>query len=192
MSQLALPSGERDLDASVSVYGVIALGVAALTTVGALTAAWVTLRYDTAVWPAKGFIIQDYYGNVLAVTLIMSGIAGWWALYGVAHDDRRQSTVALGLVIFLQGAFLNLLTYVLRSAKLSPGSSAFGALYYALNGTMIVIGISGILVAAVTLARILGGHVTSREPSQVWVAAWYTTVVMTAWLIVYMATYVFI
>jgi heme/copper-type cytochrome/quinol oxidase subunit 3 len=192
MTQLALPSGEREADNSVTVYAVLALGIAALITVGALAGAWLTLRYDSTLWPSKGFIIQDYYGNMLLVTIVMSGASAWWALYGVLHDDRRQAAAGLGLVIFLQGAFINLLTYALRSSKLSPHSGAFGVMYYAINGTMIVLTIVGIVVAAVTLARVLGGQVTGREPSLGWAAAWYSTIVLAAWGVVYMATYVLV
>jgi heme/copper-type cytochrome/quinol oxidase subunit 3 len=190
--QLALPSGEREVDSSVTTYGVIILGVAALVGVVAMVGAWLTLRYDSKVWPAKGFVIQDYYGNVLLVTMLMAGVAGWWALFGVVKNERRQSAMALGLVIFLEGAFINLITYVLRSSKLSPTKSAFGVIYYGLDGLMIALAIVGILVAAVTLARVLGGQVSARESGLGWAAAWFTTIVLLAWIAVYLATYVFI
>ena len=124
-SQLALPSGERDADSSVGTYGVLVLGLAALVGIVAMVGAWLTLRYDSKVWPAKGFVIQDYYGNVLAITIILAAGAAWWALFGVVKGERRQSAMALGLVIFLEGAFINLITYVLRSSTLSPTKSAF-------------------------------------------------------------------
>jgi heme/copper-type cytochrome/quinol oxidase subunit 3 len=192
-TQLALPSGdalENVTDTSTTMYGVVALGVAGLVFMGALFAAWMTIRNGTHQWPPKGFVIQNYWGTTLSVTMVMGALAGWWTLYGVARRERGQAAMAAFLVILFDVAFINLLTYVLRSSKLHVSSSPYALLYYALNGAAMAVAASGILVAGVALARILGGQVTDREPGLAWGAAWYATCVMLAWLIVYTATYV--
>jgi heme/copper-type cytochrome/quinol oxidase subunit 3 len=193
-TQLALPSAEADsdnmTDTSVTVYGVVALGVAAIVFVGALLGAWLSIRMGTHPWPPKGFKVENYWGTTLSLTMIMSALAGWWIFYGVTRRERGQAAMAATLVLFFDVAFINLLTYVLRSSKIGPASNAYGLLYYALNGAIIAVVGTGLLVAGVTLARVLGGQVTVRDSGLAWAAAWYTTFVTVAWLVVYTATYV--
>ena len=189
MSQLALASGEQkeQRDTSVAVYGIIALGVALVVVLGAMVGAWASLRASTPVWPPKGFKFDEYFGNMLTVTMFMAALAGWWGVYGVVKRERRQAAAGFGLCAFLDGAFINLATYALRSSKLSPSQNGFGVLYYALHGTTIAIAGSGLLVAAVVAARVLGGHDAKGIG---WAAGWYGTFVMVAWTAAYTAMYV--
>lgn len=195
MSQLALASGEHDeqdqreaeRDASAAIYGVVAMGVALVVVLGAMLGAWASLRASTPVWPPKGFSFDEYFGNMLSVTILMAALAGWWGVYGVVKNDRRQAACGFGLCAFLDGAFINLATYALRSSKLSPSQNGFGVLYYALHGTSIAIAGSGLLVAAVVAARVLGGH---NAKGIGWAAGWYGTFVMVAWGAAYTAMYV--
>lgn len=189
-TQLALPSGEKAPDTSVSVYGIIALGVSVVVGLGALLGAWASLRTTTPVWPPKGFKFDEYFGNTLFATILMAALAAWWGVHGVVKDARRQASVGFGLAVVLQGAFINLVTYSLRASKLSPSANGFGVLYYALNGAALAIAASGMLVAGAAAVRILGGQVTTRSPSLAWAAAWYVTLVMVAWAVVYTAIYV--
>jgi heme/copper-type cytochrome/quinol oxidase subunit 3 len=187
---LALPSGERRPDPNVTVYGILAVGVSAVIVLGALFGAWLAIRSGTKVWPPKGVTVQDYFGVTLSATALMAALAGWWALYGVRRNERRQATLALSLEIFLQGAMINLLTYVIRSSGLSPRNNAYAVLYYALNVAVITIFATGMGVGAVTLGRVLGGQVTAQEPALGWAAAWYATFVSVAWLVMFTLVYV--
>ncbi len=188
--QLALPSGERQPDASVTVYGVIVLGIAAVVVLGALMGAWLALRSGTKVWPPQGVRVENYFGTTLSITMLLSLAGGWWALYGTSRDERGQASVALLLTIFMDLAFINLLTYVMRGAHFGPSTSTYGVMYYAVNVAVVVVAASGILVAGVALARVLGGQVTARQPALAWSAAWYGTGVVVAWFVVYTMTYV--
>ena len=189
-SQLALGSAERRPDPTPAVFGVIALGISAFVLLGALMGAWLAMRSGTLVWPPKGVKVENYYGSTLSVTMLMAAIAGWWALFGVRRAVRSQAAVALGLVIFLQGAFINLLTYVIRGAHFGPSTSTYGVMYYALNVAVIAITGSGMLVAGVAMARVIGGQVSVAEPQLGWAAAWYGTAVAAAWFVMYYAVYV--
>ena len=188
--QLALPSGERRADPTPAVFGIVAAGIAAVVLMGALLGAWLALRSGTDVWPPKGVKIENYYGTTLSATALMATIAGWWALFGVRRAERGQAVVALALVIFLQGAFINLLTYVIRGAHFGPATHPYGVLYYAMNVAIIAIAAGGMIVAAVAAARVLGGQVTPAEPQLGWAAAWFCTAVAAAWLVMYYAVYV--
>jgi heme/copper-type cytochrome/quinol oxidase subunit 3 len=50
--------------------------------------------------------------------------------------------------------------------------------------------ITGMLVAGVAAARVLGGQATRQAPALAWAAAWYSTFVLIAWAVVYTAIYV--
>jgi heme/copper-type cytochrome/quinol oxidase subunit 3 len=187
--QLALPSGERKADPSLAVYGVLALSVAALVVMGTLVGAYLAIRSGTAVFPPKGVVIQDYYGNMLGGTALIGAFGGWWALYAVRRDEPRQATIALGMTVLMEAALINLMTYVIRSSALSPSTDAYGVLYYAFNAAVIAIAATGIGVALVALFRVLGGQVTARQPGLAWAAAWYGTVVTLAFLVMYYFIY---
>jgi len=188
--QLALPSGERRTDPSLTVYGILALGISAMVVVGTLFGAWLAIRSGTKVWPPKGVTIQDYFGVTLSVTALMAALSGWWALYGVRHDERRQAVLALSLQIFLEGAMINLITYVLQTSGLSPRANAYAVLYYALNIALMALFATAMGVGAVVLTRVLGGEVTVLEPDLGWAVAWYGTVVALAWFVMFILVYV--
>lgn len=188
--QLALTSGERRFDPTVTIYGVVVLAVALLVAMGTLVAAYLALRAGTPVWPPKGVTLQEYFDNTLAITALLSAVAGWWGLYGVRHGDRRQAITGLALAIFMDAAFVNLMTYVAQVEHLSPRQDAYGVVWYALVVLVIASFASGIGVAAVAVARVVGGHVTAAQPALAWCAAWYGTFVAVIWLVMYYLVHV--
>ena len=187
--QLALPSGERRVDPSLTVYGIVAVGVAGVIVIGALFGAWLAIRSGTRVWPPKGVVLQDYFGVTLSVTALMAVFSGWWALFGVRHDERRQAVLALALQIFLEGAMINLLSYVIQSSHLSPRNNPYGVLYYALNVAVIALFGTAMGVGAVVLTKVLGGQVSVAEPDLGWAAAWYGTFVVVVWFVMFTLVY---
>jgi cytochrome c oxidase subunit 3 len=188
--QLALPSGERRADPSITVYGVLALVVFWSVVLGTLAGAYVALRAGTPVWPPKGVTLQEYFDNTLLITAFIGAIGGWWGLYGVLRGERRQAIVGLALSVLMGGAFINLLTYVVRVSHLSPGQDAYGVLWYALVVAVGAIFATGIGVAGVALARVAGGQVTAADPTLAWCAAWYGTFVALSWVVMYYLVHV--
>jgi heme/copper-type cytochrome/quinol oxidase subunit 3 len=188
--QLALPSGERRADPSLTVYGIVVLGVATVMVMGGLFGAWLIIKQGTSPWPPKGFVVQNYYGTTLSVTALMSGLVGWWGLYGVLKGERRQAIVGFSLAILLQAAQINLITYVLRSSHLSPRKNPYSAMYFAVHLAVAAVIACGIAVSVVALVRVVGGQITKSEPAVAWSAAWYGTVVTVTWLVTYTIVYV--
>jgi len=188
--QLALPSGERRADPSITVYGVLALAVFWFVVLGTLAGAYVALRAGTPVWPPKGVTLQQYFDNTLLVTAFIGAVGGWWGLYGVLRGERRQAIVGLALSVLMGGAFINLLTYVVRVSHLSPRQDAYGVLWYALVVAVGAIFATGIGVAGVALARVAGGQVTAADPTLAWCAAWYGTFVALSWVVMYYLVHV--
>ena len=189
-TQLALPSGERGADASVTVYGIAAVGISAVIVVGSLFGAWLSIRSGTQPWPPSATHLQNYFGTTLSLTAVIGTLAGWWALYAVRRDERRQAVMALAWAVFMQGAMINLITYTVRSSGLSARTNTYGVLYYALNVAVAAVFATGMGVAGVALARTMGGQVTSRQPAVAWAAAWYGTFVSAAWFVMYAIVYI--
>jgi cytochrome c oxidase subunit III len=188
--QLALTSGERRSDPSVTVYGVVVLGVSLLVAMGTLVGAYLAMRSGTAVWPPKGVTLQEYFDNTLLITAGLAAVAAWWGLHGVRQGDRRQAITGLALAIFMDGAFINLLTYVARVEHLSARQDAYAVVWYALVVFVIAAFASAIGVTGVALARVAGGQVTRAEPALAWCAAWYGTFVALTWLVMYYLVHV--
>jgi heme/copper-type cytochrome/quinol oxidase subunit 3 len=188
--QLALPSGERRTDSTVTIHVAVVLGVSVLMLLGGLASVYLALRAGTHGWVPKGFVAQEYYDNTLLVTAIISVVAGWWGVFGVVKGARRQAVTALALVVLMDAAFLNLLTYVVRQSHLSPRQDAYAVVWYALVIAVCAAFATAIGVAVVVLARVAGGLVTAAEPALAWCAAWYTTFVAAAWLVMYYLVHV--
>jgi heme/copper-type cytochrome/quinol oxidase subunit 3 len=163
--------------------------VAVVGVTGALFGAWLLVKAGTKVWPPQGVVLQDYFGNTLAITALIALVGGWWGLHGALHGERRQAAMGFGLALFMEIALVNLMTYVLETGHVSPRDSAYGVLYFAMNVAVIVAVVSGAGVAMVALARSLGGLVSRDEPGVAWAAAWYTSVVTTVFLVFYYVVY---
>ena len=188
--QLALPSGERRSDPTITIYGAVAVGVSLAVLLGTLASVYVALRSGTHTWLPKDLNRDEYFDNTLAVTAIISVVAGWWAVYGVVKGSRQQAVTALGLVLLMDAAFLNLLTYVVRQSHLSPRDGGYALVWYALVVAVGAVFATGIGFAAITVARVAGGLVNAAEPSLVWAAAWYGTFVAAAWFVMYYLVHV--
>jgi len=188
--QLALPSGERRSDPSITVYGVLTLAICLLVVIGTLAGAYLAMRTGTSPWPPKGVTTQEYYDNTLLVTAFIGVVAGWWGLFGIIRGERRQAVMGLALAIFMDAAFINLLTYVVRESHLSPRQDAYAVVWYALVIAIAAAYATGIGVGAVVLARTAGGQVTPSDPTLGWCAAWYGTFIALMWLVMYYLVHV--
>lgn len=188
--QLALPSGERRPDPTITIYGAVALAVSLVVLLGTLAAVYVALRSGVHGWLPKALNRDEYFDNTLAVTAIISVVAGWWGVYGAVKGSRPQAVTALGIVVLMDAAFLNLLTYVVRQSHLSPRQGGYALVWYALVIAVAAVFASGIGVAGITLARVAGGLVNTADPSLAWCAAWYGTFVAATWFVMYYLVHV--
>jgi cytochrome c oxidase subunit 3 len=187
---LALESGEKRSDPHLATFGVMALAIALLVAFGALLGAWLSLRSGTAVWPPKGTPLDNYFGTVLSLTMIMGALAAEWSAYGVRRRERGQAIAGLVLLLIFGLAFLNLLSYQLQIAHFGPGTSAFGALYFAFHILMGASVVGALGLAGVTLARLMGGQVSGADPALTRSTAWFWHAVTIGWFVMYAAIYV--
>jgi cytochrome c oxidase subunit 3 len=187
---LALESGQSRSDKDLATFGVLTLAVAVLMAFGALFGAWLSLRSGTPVWPPKGVARDNYLGSTLGITMLLASAVAEWAVYGVRRRERGQAVTGYVLLIVLGLAFLNLLSYSVHLAHFGPGTHAYGAVYFAFNILMAATIVTAVAIALVTLARLLGGQVSSSEPTLARAAAWFWHAATTGWIVLYLAVYV--
>lgn len=187
---LALTTGGVERPRNVMPLGMALLVSSATMLFGALIAAYLRLRTAGGVWPPKGVVYDEYLGNMMVLTMLLSVLTVEWACHAQRHDLRNQAATALGVTIGLGVAFLNLMSYTAGRIEFDAASHPYGLVVTALS---MLLGIAvGIGVGMVTLilfrvaARQLSvGTDHLRTTAWYWhftvaasVAVWYTVVVL--------------
>lgn len=187
---LGLPAGGRDRPANVLTIVTLMAGVAELTVMGALVAAYLNVRGLLSPWPPEGVDLDNYLGTTLFITAVLSVVTVEWAVFALRHGNRRQALAATGITIGLGGALLNLLWYTGTQLHFGPADHSHAVLAYAMLIAVGVIAALSIAYLLVALVRTAGGQVTPGDSSLLRAAAWHWHVVVVAWSLAFLALYV--
>jgi heme/copper-type cytochrome/quinol oxidase subunit 3 len=170
----------------------LACAAAGMLFVGML-AVWVNLRDaaggTTAAWVPKGVDIAMVGPNVMLITMLAASVMAQWAVYAIARDDRRDTTVAVaGLVIF--GVMvLNAQAFIYQQLDLGIGTNKYANLFYAVTGTFLAALIAGLVMAVVVVFRALGGRYNAKRHEGISALALYwhflTVAFSAVWYVVY-------
>lgn len=157
---------------------------------GTLIAAYLRLRTVGGAWPPKGVVYDEYFGNIMVLTMLLSVLTMEWACHAQRHDLRKQAATALGLTIGFGVAFLNVLSYAAGRAEFDVASHPYGLVVTALVMLLgIAVGV-GLFLVTLTLFRVSGRQLSVgtdhlRTTAWYWhftvaasVAVWYTVVVL--------------
>jgi heme/copper-type cytochrome/quinol oxidase subunit 3 len=188
---LALPPAGRERPRNLMNIAVLLLVSGGLMLFGALIAAYAHVAQLTKPWPPAGVKIDNYFGSMLSITAIMSGVTIEWAAYAIKRGERRQAFGAFGLSILLALAFLNLLWFTGRKAGYGPGHSAFAVLFFAMlsaAGAVAIVGLAGMVVA---LGRTIARQTGPGRTEVVRVVAWFWDFVVVAWIAIYATVWLF-
>jgi cytochrome c oxidase subunit 3 len=169
-----------------------ACAAAAMLFMGML-AVWVNLRDaaggTTAAWLPKGVSISMVAPNMMLLIMIGASVLVQWAVYAMARDDRRNSAVAISLLVVFGIAVLNAQAYIYQQLKLGIGKNEYSNLFYAVTGTFVAALIAGLVMAVVVIFRSFGGRYSSKRHEGISALALYwhfLTVAFTAvWFVVY-------
>jgi len=175
---LALASGAAERPRNVMPLG-MALAVSSGTMLfGTLIAAYLRLRTAGGTWPPKGVVYDEYFGNIMVLTMLLSVITVEWACHAQRRDLRKQAATALGLTIGF------------GRAKFDVASHPYGLVVTAL---VMMLGIAvavGLFLVTLTLFRVSGRQLsigTDHVRTTAWywhftvgasIAVWYTVVVL--------------
>ena len=190
-SLLALPSAEASRPRNLLTMAVLLLAASGTMLFGTFIAAYLHLRHLTDRWPPEGVRLDQYLGNLLVITMVMSGVTIEWACQALRRDQPKQASAALGVTLGLGLAFLNLLSYTAGEARFDAASHPYGLVVTAMVMLMgIGVGV-GVGFVTLTLLRVAGRQLSAAEPGQLratacyWhftvaaaVAVWYTVAVL--------------
>ena len=168
-----------------------ALGaVAGSMLVGAMLAIWVLLRervVDAGERFPVDYIITEVASNVMLMTIWGLCLFAQWAVYSGSRGDRAHTGLALGVVAILGIAFINAQAFVYSQMGVGIGDNYYGALFYAVTGTMLAIVVAGLVYTTVAAFRALGGRLQETEILSAHALYWYfaATAYSAVWFVVY-------
>ena len=181
----AAPAPRRQL-----LIGTALACLAGSTLIGGMLAIWVLLRervVDAGERFPVDYIITEVASNVMLMTLWSLCLFAQWAVYSGNRDDRGNTALALGVTGLLAIAFINAQAFVWVDMGVEIQADYYGALFYAMPGTMTAIVIAGLVFTAVAAFRALGGRLRETEILSAHALYWYWTAsaYSAVWFVVY-------
>ncbi len=158
--------------------------------VGSMLAIWVLLRErvvsDGGRFPVD-YIISEVTTNVMLITLWALCLFAQWAVYSGSRGDRAHAGLALGVTGLLAIAFINAQAFVYVDMAVVIKDDYYGALFYAMTGTMLALVVGGLIYTSVAAFKSLGGRLDQAEVLTSHALYWYfVAIAYTAvWFVVY-------
>ena len=188
---MALPAAAPPAPRRQMLVGTTLACVAGSTLVGGMLAVWVLLRERFLDGGGERFpvdyIITEVASNVMLMTIWTLCLFGQWAVYSAKRGDRAHTGLALGIVALLAVAFINGQAFVWYTMAVPLAETYYGALFYAVTGTMTALVIAGIVYTAVATVRALGGRLGEVEVLSAHALYWYfaAAAYTAVWFVVY-------
>ncbi|MBU3700876.1 MAG: hypothetical protein FGM58_02365 [Acidimicrobiia bacterium] len=140
-------------------------------------------------WLPQGVAIPLQQPNTIFMTLLLSVVTIQWAVNAIAHNDRQNAFLALGLTLAMGAASIVMTTYLWTLMKLDVAGGVQGVLIYTITAGHTIMLIVAMVYVALMALRALGGQFDSRQHDGVTAAAiyWHTMVFVYAliWIIIY-------
>ncbi len=178
---LALPSAGGTRPRRVLPLGVLLLASSGTMLFGALIAAYLHLRRVADPFPPRKVEIDQYWGNLMVITMLLAAVTVEWACYALRRDERKQALAGLGITVGLGVSFLNLASYAAGQVNFDAASHPYGLVVTAMVMLLgLAVGI-GVAFVSMTLFRVAGRQLLDAEAAQPRAAAcyWHFTVAMT-------------
>lgn len=191
---LALPPAGRTRPHNLVNIATLVLVTGGTAFFALLIAAYVGVGHNSSTWPPGGVNIDEYIGNMLALTAIMSAITVEWSAYAIKREDTAQATWGLVLTAGFGAAFLLLLWQLADKVGFGPGDAkmgAFAVLFFALIGAAGALMLFGLFAVLAALARTLGRQMTPVNHEMIRATAWIWDFVVVCWLAVFATVWLF-
>ena len=137
---LSLPPAPSPARPRTLLVGTALVSAAGLMLFGGMLAVYLALREaaggSSADWLPRGVEIPDVAVNVMIVTMIASCVLAQWAVYAITRNNRRDTAIALGLVVLFGLAVLNAQVYVDNTMGMDIQTEGYATLVYAITGTV--------------------------------------------------------
>jgi cytochrome c oxidase subunit 3 len=187
---LALPSGPAPAPRRQLLVGSTLAGLAGTTLIGGMLAVWLLERQQVVDagerFPMK-YIIPEVATNVMLITIYGLCFFAQWAVYSARRQDRGHTGLALSVVAILALSFINAQAFVYSQMEVELAEGAYGALFYAVTGTMMALVIVGLIFTVVAAFRTLGGRDWQSEIVSAHALYWYfaAAAYSAVWFVVY-------
>jgi heme/copper-type cytochrome/quinol oxidase subunit 3 len=188
---IALPAAAPPAPRRQLFVGTALACVAGSTLIGGMLAIWALLRERFLDGGGERFpdeyIITEVASNVMLMTIFTLCLFAQWAVYSAKRGDRAHTGIALGVVGLLAIAFVNAQAFVWYTMAVPLAENYYGALFYAVTGTMTALVVIGIVYGAVAAARVFGGRLGDVEVLSAHALYWYfaAAAYSAVWFVVY-------
>lgn len=164
--------------------------------IGAMLAVFVLLRERYLTDGLAGEVIERFPvnytipevpTNIMLITLWSLCIFAQWAVYAGNRGDRTNTALALGVTFLFGLAYVNAQAFVYIDMGVELSSEYYGALFYALTGTMMALVVAGLIYTSVAAFRALGGTLRNTEVLSAHAVYWYfiAAAYSAVWFVVY-------
>jgi len=186
----ALPAAPLPAPRRQVFIGTALACVAGTMLIGGMLAIWVLLRERVVATGARfpgDYVIHEVATNVMLMTVWGLCLFAQWAVYAGNRGDRAHTGLALGVTGVFALALINAQAFVWSQMGVEIGDAGYGALFYAVTGTLFAIIAAGLLYSAVTAFRALSGRLGDTDVLAghalywYWAAAAYSAI----WFVVY-------
>jgi heme/copper-type cytochrome/quinol oxidase subunit 3 len=193
---LALPAAAPPAPRRQLLIGTALGCVSGAMLIGGMLAVWTLLRERYLTDGLAGeaidrfpvnYIITEVASNVMLMTIWGLCLFAQWAVYSGTRGDRAHTGLALGVVGLLAIAFINAQAFVWYTMEVPIADDYYGALFYAVTGTMTAIVGVGLLYTTVAAFRVLGGRLRETEILTAHALFWYfaAAAYSAVWFVVY-------
>ena len=163
---VALPPAAAPAPRRQLLIGTTLACVAGTMLIGGMLAIWVLLR-ERAVDVGERFpldyIIHEVATNVMLMTIWGLCLFAQWAVYAGNRGDRAHTALALGVSGVFALAFINGQAFVYSQMEVEIADAGYGALFYAMTGTMLAVVVAGLVFTVVAAFRSLSGRLQETE-----------------------------
>ncbi len=188
---LALPTAGGTRPRGVLTMAVLFITIGGALLFGALIAAYLHLRRLEHQFPPGDAKIDQYWGNLMVLTMVMTAVTVEWGCAALRRGERKQALAGFGITLAMGIAFLNLMSFAAGRVKFDAVSHPYGLVVTAMCMLLgIAVGV-GVGFVALTLFRISGRQLLGPDAEQpraaavYWhftvlasVAVWYTVIVL--------------
>ena len=169
-----------------------AAAAAAMVLAGQL-AMWMQLRDNaggsTQKWLPKKVVVNEVAATTMLITLFGASLLVQWAVYATKRGDRRHAAYALALTATFALAVIVAQIRIYDDMAVKVKEAPYGALFYGVTGTFLLLVAIGIGFCAVAAVRALGGRVSGADREVVSATAlWFhslSVVFCFVWFVVY-------
>ena len=187
---MALPPAAPPAPRRQVLMGTALACVGGTMLIGGMLAVWVLFRervVDAGERFPIDYIIHEVATNVMLITLWALCLFAQWAVYAGNRGDRTHTALALGVTGVFALAYINAQAFVYSQMGVEIADEYYGALFYAITGTMLAVVAVGLVYTVVAAFHSLSGRLRETEVLSGLALYWYWTAAAysAVWFVVY-------